>query len=246
MFEGVNDIKWEQFGETHIAVRMKTREIPHHIRNMLYEDSDEREYSIAGLLGEGQHLGMLDKATPYIIPFVLEVLTDQHYEQRGYLMHGLARMFDHMFASRSFEYLRLALQTYDEIKKGYVLYRRLLGDSQTYVRFYTANVIAYMQDNSLDALSSLSAHLAVETDADNRGAIIKAILRLVEDSLNPYSREGTRIINSLYLYLKAKGSFEEQVQFARTLKEMGFGIYPQVEIMNFMKEILARTDAEDA
>ena len=74
MFDGLDDIKWEDFGETHIAIGVKTYEIPDLIRDMLHDDPEQREWAIAYLLGEGQHLGMLDKPTPYIIPFVLEVL----------------------------------------------------------------------------------------------------------------------------------------------------------------------------
>ena len=243
MFEGLDDINWGQFGDTHIAIGMKTQEIPGCIRNMLHEDPDEREYAIASLLGEGQHLGMLDKATPYIIPYVLEVLADKDYEQRGYLILGLALMFDHMFRSESFDHLRLATQIYDEIKKGYPLYKRLLSDTEKEVRLFTAQVIGYMQDNSVDAIASLLAQLAVEIAGEVRREIITAMLKLVKDSLSPYTDEGRQSVVSLYDYLKDNGSFEEQVQLARALKQIHF-IHDK-DINSFVQQILARADSTE-
>lgn len=244
MFEGVDDINWEHFGESHIAVGMKTREIPDCIRDMLNEDPETREYSIASLLGEGQHLGMLGKATPYIIPYVLEVLENQNYEQRGYLLFGLAKMFDHMFRSRSFDHLRLAIQIYDEIKKGYSIYKHLLNDHDKWVRCYTINIMGYMQDNSEDAVAQMLNQFAVETDGEVRSDLIEAILKLVKDSFSLYSKAGTQTIVSLHGYLKDKSSFKEQIQFARAVKEMGLIYHLRQDIMTFIQETLVRADAE--
>jgi len=242
MFEGVDDIHWQQFGECHIAIGMKTSEIPTCIRNMLHEDSEEREFAIACLLGEGQHLGMLGAATPYIIPFVLEVLAQPGYSERGYLMMGMALMFTHMLPSESFSHLRLCIQIYDEIRKGYALYKPLLNDVESYTRLFTAQVLAYMQDDAEDALEALSARLTAESDPEVRVALIRAIMRLVW-SLPPWSDESFQKIDALYAYIKDNGSFEEQVEFARPLRNF-HNATRNTELIAFVAQTLAKADAK--
>jgi len=245
VFEGLDDIKWEQFGDTHIAIGMKTREIPDCVRNMIHPDHEEREFAIACLLGEGQHLGMLGQATPRIIPYVLEVLSKQDYEQRGYLMMGLALMFDTMFRYDSFRYLRLSLQTYDEIKQGYPLYKRLLDDAETEVRLFTVKVMTYMQDDSMDALSTLLVRLSVEEDSEVRIEIIRGMLRLHKAArlfATEAWQEARQKIMSLYNYLKENGSFDEQVYFAHAFRDIETGFYDK-DINTFVEQTLTRADS---
>lgn len=246
MFAGLDDINWEQFGETHLAIGMKTSEIPDCVRNMLHEDYEEREDAIASLLGEGQHLGMMSEATPHIIPYVLEVLAIPGYEQRGYLMMGLGLMFHHMNWKNSFHWLRLYIQVYDEIKKGYPLYKRLLNDTEAYERIFVVRVMVHMQDNSLDALATLLAHLMVETDSDVRAEIIRGMLKLCQDARLFASEtwgEVKGIIISLYHYLKDNGTFDEQVHFARAFPDM-YRMFFDKAIVGFIDEILSRADSK--
>ncbi|MBK9748511.1 MAG: HEAT repeat domain-containing protein [Chloroflexi bacterium] len=248
MFEGLDDINWEQFGDTHIAIGMKTREIPDCVRNMIHPDHKEREFAIACLLGEGQHLGMLSNATPHIIPYVLEVLVDQHYEQRGYLIYGIARMFEKMyFDLETFRYLARILQVYDALKKGYPLYRRLLSDADPEVRLAAVQVLVYMQDNCPDALATLLSQFMVETDTDIRHEIIGGMLKLVKDT-QIYRTEGHRDseqnIISLWNYLKNNGSFDEQVHFARSFSNYRkFGFIYNKEISAFVEQTLKHADS---
>lgn len=238
MFEGVDNIDWKSFGEAHIAVGMPTREIPDCIRNMLNEDPEEREYAIACLLGEGQHLGMLGEATSSIIPFIIEALALPDYVERGYLMMGMALMFDQMFHSQEFNRLRLELQVYDEVKKGYYLYKRLLSDSDRWTRLQTAHVIGYMQDDLVDALTTLTEHLTVETDTETRMEVINAILNLSTKNILLYKDEGKRAIAVLYDYLKENGSIDEKVRFAQVMDKTPFHYFQTSEVSAFIKDIL--------
>jgi len=238
MFEGVDNIDWESFGKTHIAVGMPTRKIPDCIHNMLNENQKNREYAIAGLLGEGQHLGMLSEATPSIIPFVLEALALPDYAERSYLIMGLALMFDDMFQSQVFNRLRLEIRVYDEIKKGYPVYKRLLSDSDRWTRLQAAQIMGYMQDDFADALSTLIARLPVEADTDTRTEIISAILKLSTTNNFFYSVEGKRATGELYKYLSINGSVNEKLQLAYAMNETPFRYSQTPEVKAFIREIL--------
>ncbi len=222
MFEGLDDIDWQRFGATHIAVGMTTQEIPVCVRNMLHPDDEEREYAIACLLGEGQHLGMIGKATPSIIPFILEVLADSDYEQRGYLIMGFALMLESVFEWKSFEFIRLELQVYDEIRKGYPIYKQLINDENSYARMYAVKVFGNMQDHKLDVLSTLLRRLYIETSDDVRIEIIEAMPYLYINT--PYlpdmnqHKQAEEVIVSLFHFVKEKGTHAEQVQFVKSWK----------------------------
>ena len=241
MFEGLDNIKWEDFGDTHIAVGMKTHEIPGFIRDMLHDDHEEREWAIAYILGEGQHLGMLDKATPAIIPFVLEVLEKQpDYTQRGYLVFGLSLMFDHMFGYENFDYLRLSIATYEAITAGYNIYKRLLNDSEQWTRLHSAEIMCRMQDHTLDALSALTTRLTVEPDEEVRHAIVKGIIKLIYDASGIYlwSGDGLAVVQKVYAYLKDSGTFTEKVIFSWELDSRHFS--HDKDIQAFIERIKAR------
>ena len=121
MFEGLDDIDWESFG-TRLVHGGETKDIPTHIRNLLHEDWHVRENALVGLVGSGQHFGMLDKATPFIVPFILEALHDEQCPDCWYLLQGLAVICSHIFIPiTSIRHWRLAIQIYDEIIKGFPL-----------------------------------------------------------------------------------------------------------------------------
>lgn len=248
MFEGLDDINWEQFGDTHIAIGMKTREIPDCVRNMIHPDHKEREYAIACLLGEGQHLGMLSNATPHIIPYVLDVLADQHYEQRGYLIYGIVRMFEKIdFDLKTFRYLARILQVYDALKKGYPLYRRLLSDADPEVRHAAVQVLIYMQDNCPNALAALLSQFMVEIDTEIRREIIVGMLKLVKDTQiyrTEEHQEAEQNIISLWNYLKNNGTFDEQVHFARSFSNYSkFGFMYDKDTFAVVEQILKHADS---
>lgn len=264
MFEGLDAINWEQFGEIHIAIGIKAHKIPLYIRNMLHEDESEREWAIACLLGEGQHLGMLSPATPHIIPYVLEVLADENYSHRGYLIMGLSLMFDHIFErpwflelqqaldlereieiiyNESFAHMRFGLEVYDAIKQGYPFYKRSLNEPEQYIRLHSVYIMAYMQDDYEDALAALLTRIKVETDTEIRREIIKAIIKLVRDSFSRYSRQGQAYIETLADYLKESGSFDEQLFFARIMQHLKqrYFVFGS-DLQTFIEQTLAKPE----
>lgn len=248
MFEGLDDINWKQFGDTHITSEVKTSAIPDYVRNMLHSNHKEREDAIACLLGEGQHLGMLSNATPHIIPYVLEVLADQHYEQRGYLIYGIARMFEKMdFDFKTFRYLARILQVYDALKKGYPHYRRLLSDADSEIRLAAVQVLVYMQDNCPNALAALLSQFIVETGTEIRYEIIGGMLKLVKDTQiyrTEEHQEAEQNIISLWNNLKNNGTFDEQVHFARSFSNYRkYGFMYNKDTFAFVEQTLKRADS---
>lgn len=75
MFEGLDQIDWENLG---YHIYRGKEKIPDAIRNLLSQDPDIRDEARADLLGWGQEYGDITDTTPYIIPFILEVLNSPH------------------------------------------------------------------------------------------------------------------------------------------------------------------------
>ena len=244
MFDGLDDIDWEQYGECHIAMGMKTKAIPQSIRNMLHDDPEEREYAIQDILGEGQHLGNLDHATPAIIPFVLEVLEDTKYRERGYLMLGLSLMCDSLFYSERVSYMRLALKTFEAIKQGFPLYKRLIDDSEQETRLYTVIVLGWMQDDASEVVDVLLERLKIETDEEVRIEIIKRTIHLIYNGLSIYAGKGMESIRALYDFVKDCDSFDEKLIYVQELANLHFG--HDKDINAFMEKTLlhAKKDNE--
>ncbi len=236
LFDGLNDINWQQFGDYHLAIGMNTKDIPTSVWKMLDDDAEARENAIQDLLGEGQHLGMIGEATPAIIPYILDVLADEAYAERGYLVFGLSLICENLFRYQSIPYLRLALKTFDAMKEGFPLYKRLLNDVEQETRLYTVAIMGFMQDRPIEALTLLLQRLKIETDNEIRNEIIEHMITLVSKVLSPYVDDGLDTLKSLYMYIKDHASFDEQLIFVHALQGLRFK--HDTEIKDFMNYIL--------
>jgi len=242
MFDGLDDIDWEQFGDCHLGVSMKTKDIPTFVRKLRAEDAEEREYAIQCLLGEGQHLGLIGDATPAIIPYVLEVLADETYLERGFIVLGIWLMCENLYRYQSISYLRLALRTFDALKQGFPIYKRLLNDMEQETRLFTVSVMGFMQDHATEALGLLLQRLKIEQDSKVRKEIIERMITLVNNALSPYIGEGIDTLKSMYVYIKDQATYDEQLTYVRALDGLRFKHDP--EIKDFMTHILTTSSQE--
>jgi len=243
MFDGLDDINWDGLGDVHLSMYTKMTDVPTHIRDLLHDDSETRERAIQNLLGEGQHLGMLSRATPHIVPFVLEVLESYpDYAERGYLILGVSTLLDQVFRRKSIAHMRLAIATFDEITAGYEIYKRLLHDPDFETRLYTVDVMAQMQDHALDALSMMVERLKHEKHAEVRSRHITGVIELIGNTDGIYLTlgDGLDMVKQLYVYLDEHGSFDEKLTFVNELQAKRFS--HDKDIKAFMADILEQAD----
>lgn len=188
MFDGLDDIDWASFG-THIATGRQSKDIPQFVRNMLSDDAETREYAIMDLFGEGQHNGMLDDATPYIIPFVLEVLEKEDYPNKPYILASLASVSHHILMVKTIPSMRFALSVYEVLESGMSLYLKYLHDADKDTRQTSTYLVSYLQGKAKPVLDALMARYKVETEVEIRVEIVEAMHRLMLKGQLYYAEE---------------------------------------------------------
>lgn len=180
MFKGLDNIDWASFG-THIASGRNAKDIPQFVRNMLSDDAETREYAIMDLFGEGQHNGMLDDATPYIIPFVLEVLEKEDYPEKPYVLSSLASVGHHILMARTISRMRFALHVYEVLENGLPLYLRYLHNADKDTRQTSAYLLSSLQGKAKTVLDALIARYKVEAEVEIRVEIVEAMHRMMTE-----------------------------------------------------------------
>src|SRR5512138_3680486 len=111
MLAGLDKIDWERFG---YHVYSGNREIPTAMRNLLSPDPDIREEARGFLLGWGQEYGSIADTTPYIIPFIFEILNNPDGPGKADLLDHLASVARHIWESERLPVyqMRLYIKTY--------------------------------------------------------------------------------------------------------------------------------------
>jgi len=178
MFEGLDDIDWASFG-THIQISRKAADIPQFFRDLLSDDEDDRFWAILSLFGEGQYHGCLDTATPYIIPFVLEVLNNPTFPDREGILYALSAVGDHMLWVKTIYDMRLSVSVYDALAAGLSIYLGLLQDEDNTVRRECAHFLRYMQDEGTKVVDALMARYKPEPHAEIRAEIVDSITAMM-------------------------------------------------------------------
>src|SRR5688572_29291074 len=87
MLETLYDIDWSNVGD---HVYGSSDEIPEAIHNLLSDNDAVREHARLFLFGGQQDTGDIYDSTPYIIPFIIELLADDSTPERDQLLRGLA------------------------------------------------------------------------------------------------------------------------------------------------------------
>jgi len=145
MLEGLDQIDWKNLGH---HVYRQHEQIPTEIRNLLAPDPEVREAARGFLLGEGQDFGDIYDTTPYIIPFLIDLLAYNSTPDLAAILAHLSGIAEHIFSSNhlSIHMMRLCLATYDTLKTGLPTLIRLLGDGSTEVRLASADLLQYLTD----------------------------------------------------------------------------------------------------
>jgi hypothetical protein len=221
MFDGLDKIDWANFGK-HIAVSCDSADIPKFIRQLLANDEKERIEALGFLLGEGQHIGMLASATPYLIPFVLEVLSNNTYPERDYILNGLEYMSVHILHAKTIMGMRFAIKVYDSLEKGLPVYLKLLDDSDEEIRIASIQLLRYMQESAIPVLDSLMKRFGEETVLQVRLAIIENMALLMKEAWLLYNPD-TQIYREFIASIVDKGAdYTERELAVSALKTLDY------------------------
>ena len=180
MFEGLDDIDWARSG-CHLAVGMKSADIPKSIRNLLSDDAETREYAIHDLFGEGQHFGMTGEATPFIIPFVLEALRLDTFPDKAFVLDALNTTCRQIKGATTIRQMREVIGVHDVVVTGFDDYLKLLHDTDIEVRSACLRLLRRMQEQSIAVFEAITARFKVEPEPRIRAEIIRVMFKVWND-----------------------------------------------------------------
>lgn len=180
MFENLDAIDWASFG-THIEASQQSSKIPYYIRQLLSEDHDKRVIAIGYLFGHGQDFGRPDDATPFIIPFVFEVLELEEYAEKVLLLEALVIICD-VIPQREISYLRRTIAIYDVIEGSFPLLVKLLNNENEDIRAESITLLSCIQEKFDEVLDILKAQYESETSTENRIHILDCIVSMIRDT----------------------------------------------------------------
>ena len=180
MFSGLDDIDWARFDEEREYGRLAV-EVPQLIRNLLSDDEDTRWWALQDLFGEGQHHGTHCPETPYIIPFLLEILALPQHPAREGIYHGFAALGKNLIHATTIPGMRLAVQIFDELRKGLSLYLRAISDDETTIRRECIRFSRYMQDDTQTILHALLDQYRREPEPVIRATVLESLGGMMTD-----------------------------------------------------------------
>jgi hypothetical protein len=93
MFEGLDEMDWENLGVSHYG---ENKKIPQNIRNLLSPSKQVRDESRASLLGWGQDYGDVYDTTSHIIPFIFQILSNSDAPGKEDLLEHLSAIMENV------------------------------------------------------------------------------------------------------------------------------------------------------
>jgi hypothetical protein len=177
MLDGLERINWMSVGY-HVYGKQET--IPEEIQNLLSPNSEVREEARGFLLGSGQDFGDIYDTTPYIIPFLMELLARDDTPDRDHLLYHLSGVAEYRFNHEylSIHMMRLCLQTYDALRAGLPLLLHLLTEAPKEVRQASAELLQYMTDEVESLIPDLLARFRNEQEEEVQIALLRALKTL--------------------------------------------------------------------
>ncbi len=193
MLEGLDQVPWAKLRHAYGSAR----DVPDLLRKLPDPDPEVRRQVMHELYGNLFHQGTRYPATPYAIPFLIELCGDPGVPGRGELLeywgHLIAGDFSvrerpmwgdgtHVYWGREpmqararDPYVKALHAIYRESLAGYELLQRLLSDPETPVRAGAAWVLACLPTRSVDSIPLLEGCLAKETSEVTRTALAFAL-----------------------------------------------------------------------
>lgn len=208
MLEGLDRIEWKALNHAYGSAE----DVPDLIRALTHEDDDIRDKTLYALYSNIWHQGTVYQATAYAVPFLIELLTDDHVTRKydiliylAHLAHGNSYLEVHadLMAHRNrdtqefelqlaeeFDHVR---QTYQEVCDGLPVYFDLLSNvhEELHTRMAVAYLLACLTDHHATIVPRLMQLLPDEQHSLMRGSLILALRHLLygetnTDFLEPY------------------------------------------------------------
>lgn len=198
MLEGLDSVNWSKHkGAYHLKER-----VPILIREMTSQDDAVRRKASSSIFEEMHHQGSIYDATPYIIKFLIELLTYEQVQDK----EDLILMIWHVLAACEETYgdtanfgiraTRGYILTYDYVEAGFYTFANLLDDENLTIRLTAILIISHLKEHAAACRHMLRRKYCAETDPLIKAVILKCLAGLV---FNGY---GSAIAHSRKKYMR--------------------------------------------
>jgi len=178
MLEGLDQIDWKNVGY-HIWGKDDDylEEIPERIRELSSSAEDIQDHAMVHVFGEKGTFGVICDTTPYIIPFVIEILDISETPRRELILDYLLRVIDHVLSSGhlSVNDMRLHLSVYDSFAKNIKTLISLLDDKDQTVQLATVELLGKLTNEAETLLPEFFKRFDISNDEDMQVAFLRSI-----------------------------------------------------------------------
>jgi hypothetical protein len=174
LLDGLDKIDWPNINHSH----GRATEFPTWIRQLLSDVPEVREHAQEELFEFSHHQGSIYEVTPYLVPFLIELVAAEGTPDKAYLLYHLASVGEscRWSVSRSI-YGGDEHETYDRVQAGLDTYLSLLEDGDPHVRlaaFYAAASVR-MFVPIWDVLDRFMATIEQERDSGVKAEMISLL-----------------------------------------------------------------------
>lgn len=194
MFEGLDDIDWKNVGY-HIWGKGDDylEEIPQRIKELNSPDPEIRGYAIEHVLGENGTFGVICDTTPYIVPFVFELVNAPETLERFILLDYLLKVTNYILNADnlSVSNMRLYTRVYDSIAEKREVLMKLLDEFDSTIKILAIEVLGKLTDDAEFLLPELFRFFNLTQNEDLQVVALQSIKTLLI-SLDPWKQIETK------------------------------------------------------
>lgn len=186
MLEGLDQIDWTKVGG-HVYASRPVTHIPGIIRDVLSDDEDVQRDALDFLFGSGQDTGNIHDTTPFIVPFILEILADESAPAKSSILQRLVDISGlHVYTGGrghiSIHDQRNQISTYEALESGIPVYVKLLKHDTIRLRVLAAQMLSAMGDSIERVIPVLVEHFDEEADESVQAALVEAVGKILAAS----------------------------------------------------------------
>jgi hypothetical protein len=176
MLEGLDKIDWKNIRHSHGPAT----DYPKWIRDLTSEEEAVWDEALYNIIEYSFHQMTFYEVTPYIVPFLIELLTYEQIKIKAEISFHLMALLSvsnqilHEGAS-SLAYARLSLKIYDAVEAGYPIYKTLLHHGEKGDRAQIAELLGYMTSRGYEIAALLRERFEQESEEVVRLSLIRAL-----------------------------------------------------------------------
>ncbi|MBN1123034.1 MAG: hypothetical protein JXJ17_18300 [Anaerolineae bacterium] len=180
MLDALDKIDWENTGY-HVYGQQEL--IPDRFRSLLSPNPETRELARGFLLGSQQDAGDIYDTTPAIIPFLIELVTQEDTPDREELLRDLSGPLEYIYFQRytkplSLHMMQLCLNTYGAYKKGIDSLVDMLANEEKPIQISCIHLLRYMTDEVEYLIPELITHFRRESEEEVQTALLGCLKTL--------------------------------------------------------------------